>query len=267
MVEDFLSYLILVCDNTYEIMKPLWVFLFIGSLLSVIVERLKIFNTCPANPFLGSLLGIISPIPTINLTKIIKPGKNAGAFFFSSLLATPILLIIIYLNLGLEAMISYVILIYIIGVCCGFLIPCKEDVLFESINVKKYRNIFDQCWGHFSYIGFYTLVGGLIVAIMRTFIAYTFYNVNIISYLPSMIKTGFVLLSAPLYSCGGTWMPVLGELKDLGLGLGAVLGFIVFGQATRFGHLMALESIFSKKHIGYFVSVLGVISIGIGYLL
>ncbi|MFZ5986574.1 MAG: permease [Bacillota bacterium] len=266
MIEDWFSHLILIIETTYEIMEPLWLFLIIGSLLAILLERLNLIRFCPSNPAVGSLLGIISPIPTINMIKLVKPSKSASAILFSSLLANPTLLIIIYINLGLGSVVFYTLLIFIIGTLFGMFIPYNKETNSEKEESGPKGKILYRFWGHFSFIGFYTLVGAFIAALMRTFISYTMYNNDILGRFPTVVKTLFVLSGGPLYSCGGTWLPVLKELNELGLSLGAVLGFILFGQATRIGHLMALRSVFSKKHIWLFIIITGGLGLFLGYI-
>lgn len=257
MIEDGFSHFIIIVQTTFEIMEPLWMFLIIGTLLAILLEKVNLMRFCPSSPVAGAFLGIISPIPTINLIKVVKPSKSTTALLLSSLLANPTLLIIIFINLGLKPMVIYASMIFVMGVLFGIFIPYKKEA-FDGIDKKgKPKKVLQSLWGHFSFIGFYTLVGAFIAALMRTFISYTMYNNDILSHFPDLMKTLFVLAGGPLYSCGGTWLPILKELNELGLSLGAVLGFILLGQATRIGHLMALKRVFSSAHIWAFVITAG----------
>jgi len=71
----------------------------------------------------------------------------------------------------------------------------------------------------------------------------------------------------PLYSCGGTVIPVMKELADMGVNKGAILAFLISGPATKISTLVLLTTMFKKGIVAvYFaLSIVGAIVFGIAY--
>jgi uncharacterized membrane protein YraQ (UPF0718 family) len=128
-------------------------------------------------------------------------------------------------------------------------------------------NLWRRFWGQLCFIGFYTLTGALIAAVIRTCFSWTLYNVSQLSMLRAWGKIMLILFGGGVYHCGGMWTPVIGELKGMGLSLGTGLGFILFGQATRWGHLMAFRSRFTTGSILLLIGLALTGSLVIGLLI
>lgn len=266
MIEDIVSLIILILDTTYDIMLPLWLFLIIGAIASTIIEKIDFLKNFSTNVFWGSLLGIISPLSTIYLVKSLKPGKASTAMIYSSLLANPILLIMIYANLGIKSTVVYFLIVFFVGIAMGNLIKHRPDIDDAPKYEKKVTPLLSRFWIHLSFAGFYTIIGAVVAATMRTLIAFTYYNNSFLNTLPYIgaIKPLFILSAAPVYSCGGAWIPILKEIGALGLNMEALLAFILFGQATRIGHLLSLREVYQKRDIIGYVAFVGVISVIMG---
>ena len=267
MIEDWFSQLVNVFEFTWQIMLPLWAFLGLGSVLVTSLERWQ-WRMVPNSPVSGALLGIISPIPTINSISMVKEvNRSTVSFLIASLLANPMLLVLIASNLGLFQLYYYLGLVFLVAAVSSMFIKAEIKEIAEVEERVSKQNWLQRFWGHLAFIGFYTLIGAFLAAILRTGLSWTLFNLDILNYIPRFLRGFLVLAAAPFYHCGGTWLPILRELSDLGISAGTVLGFILFGQVTRVGQLLALQAIFPRTAIAGLVVAVAFISLGLAYLI
>jgi uncharacterized membrane protein YraQ (UPF0718 family) len=256
MIEGILSWCVYYIQTVFQILLPLLPWLAGASLLTVGLERVHWERLQPAHPLKGALLGILSPLPTIAAISLLRSGgRGQSSFLAASLLLNPVLWFLIAANLGWKAALVYTLAVLLIAYLFG-LYAQPARISAETSPATKKRSWLQSVWRQICYIGFFSLIGVLIAALLRNLLSWTFYNVEIISIIPIYMRPLLLMVALPGYQCGGAWLPILDELNGLGLNQGFALGFVLMGQAVRPGHLMALSEAFSKKTLqGFLITV------------
>jgi uncharacterized membrane protein YraQ (UPF0718 family) len=80
---------------------------------------------------------------------------------------------------------------------------------------------------------------------------------------PGVLVAG--ILGVPLYTCGGSAVPVLAGLAQMGMSPGVALAFLLTGPATRVTALAAMSSLLNRRALIAYIAyiIIGAVIMGL----
>jgi hypothetical protein len=293
-MDEFIFKVLNVLYKSFENLLMLFPYLLMGTVLS---EALKYFSIqryvkkinfksgLLASSF-SSVIGMVSPLCTFGTVPVVLRLKKFGiplhvliVFLISSSMLNPQLFVMTFGGISPDMAYMRVISIFLFCLLMGFVlkrIPGKfiyrKNVLEdgtdeeESSCSKKFdlRSYITSILKTMEYIGFYLLIGVLVGNTFEVFIPH-----SVVTWLTnkgnifSMLILG--LLSIPLYACGGGTIPLMDSMIQSGFSKGAVLVFFNVGSASRITVLAALLTIVRIRTLIFYIILLSLFSMVIGY--
>ena len=287
-LEKFLrgTYTIRIVRNTWNLVKELWYFAFLGAfaavLISQIMSREKVRKLLTrkgsVSILVAAVLGVLSPMCTFaaiplvgGLMAVGVPVPPLMAFLISSPLMNPSLFVMTWGVMGPEMAIARSLSALFLGLLGGWIV--------ETAVSRKWVDFSNPLRAGFA------LSGGMPVCIldrsdknahekikeflyhtwkMTLFISKYFFLALIIAgavqvlidprWIASLFGgTGFKsvllggLLGVPLYVCGGGTVATIAVLVRMGMGQGAALAFFITGPATKISTILSLNAVLRKK--------------------
>ena len=217
----------------------------------------------------GSLLGMLSPLPTyaaipigVALIPLGLPIAAVMAFIIASPLINPSIFFLTATQLGIEMAMARVIATFIISLAGGFffgyVLKNLEPSMLKVKKVYKERPFRVELWRSTLFFGKYFTIAIFISAIVKAVVSPDMVNQIMGQHVQRSLLVA-ITLGVPFYSCGGAAIPFVEVLSDMGMNKGAVLAFFIAGPATKLETMYMFKSILG---IRFFLIYLGLTLIG-----
>lgn len=231
----------------------------------------------------AACLGGISPLPTHSTTpvllQLVENGASpapAVAFLTASSMLNPQLFLLILGGLGprlaLTQIAGVLLLSSIAGWAASRLPPSlllrplvlSASSLDAPTHRFSWRSLGRDMVGLAGWVGFTFVIGVILAALLQVLVP--------AQWVASRLGEGHLLtvvlaslLGIPLYTCGGSAVPVLAGLLDTGMSPSAVLAFLLSGPATRMTALAAIGSLLNRRALVLYILyvVTGAVILGV----
>jgi len=294
MITDARSWLVLTAVTAWQQVIQLGPFVIGGVVLAAfsgqfdLSRRLHKWLRCGGvMPVIGAAcLGSISPLSTCGtipvLMQLVRTGASPGpvlAFLAASSMLNPQLFFLILGGLGARMALRQLLGVLILSLLLGWMASHVQPALLlhpaalrrednESLDLSPRhfvwsRSFRDLVWLT-EWIGLTFIIGIILSAVLQVSI-----SPDWVMRLFGKNRWTAVLMAGmwgiPLYTCGGSAVPVLTGLTRIGLGPAAALTFLLSGPATRATALAAMGSLLNRRALVAYVVyiVLGAMIIGL----
>ncbi len=262
MPADLLSVLVLILLTAAETIERLWGYVVVGIgvawLLAYGLEKrgnlpFHLRGPAPWATLSAALLGIVSPLPTLGMTPVALqligrglPARAALTFVITSALTNPQMLLLTVGAMGPQFAAAQVVGILLLGWLAGRLFGGQVMHQTEALtgtagDLPRLHRL-----GLAEHVGLHFLLGVLLGAALQVL-------------LPLLNATAWPRpqgwlavpllgwLGAPLYTCGGTAIPMAADLLATGFPAGAIFVFLLTGPALRGTALAALGMMLPRR--------------------
>ena len=278
------TYTLRILESFFEIYFNILPYLIISILIQVVMIyyiqkgkfRLVIKNGILAI-IVGSLLGMLSPLPTYAAIPIglalIPLGLPLGAvmaFVIASPLINPSIFFLTATQLGMGIAVARVITAFVISVSGGFLfgfvLKSLEPAMLKVKKVQKERPFHVELWRSTLFFGKYFTIAIFISAIVKALVSPELVTQIMGQNIQRSLLVA-ISLGVPFYSCGGAAIPFVEVLSDMGMDKGAVLAFFIAGPATKLETMYMFKSLLGIKYflIYLFLTIAGAFVSGLIY--
>jgi uncharacterized membrane protein YraQ (UPF0718 family) len=193
----------------------------------------------------------------------------------SSPLINPGLFILTWGALGPEMAIMRCVSAFILGIGAGFITQyalsqkyfgVRPQPEIDTSKIIKKRTFLNEAIQYTKYISKHFFIGILIAALTKALIPITWIS-NFMGENHFVSILAATIAGVPLYSCGGTAIPVMQQLTNMGVDKGAILAFFISGPATKIANVILLTSVYKKgvTYVYFFVSIIGAFVLGLLY--
>jgi len=284
------SYTYHIIIDSWVLLKELWIYLFVGILLTTIfqafLDKKKLSEWVKRNSHISIIgaatFGVISPLGTyicIPMAGSLYTKGTPLAPLMAFLVASPILNPTIFLltvgAFGYQMALLRLISGILLGVFAGYLfmylgdkvgkIPVTEEKISDKNNNKTVLQKFlKEFKGSTLYMAKYFSIALIIAAAIKNLISVD--KVNWMLGNGSMSVLFAAGAGIPLYSCGGAAIPVLFQLSEMGMSKGAILAFFISGPSTRISNLVITKSIFNIRILSIYLGIVLIGSVLFGLL-
>lgn len=289
MPSDIKSIVISILLRSNVIVSESWYFVVGGVLLATLLSRTLSEGHWERGPALPSwlqipvatVMGMISPLHTTSVVPImvnlssqdqfLGPGLS---FLAASSMMNPQLFLMALGLLGSRFAFAQLSCVFVIGATVGFSAPLLQrrwSMRRESIQElmishhKDPRSYLTQCMRMLEYVGLYYLVGVILGVSLELLLPQALVLRSLDS-LPWLSVTLAGWLGVPLYLCGGGAVPLAKSLTEVGISRGAMLAFLVSGQATRSTALANVACLLRKKALTVYIVAIVMSAVILGYV-
>ena len=213
----------------------------------------------------AALIGLASPLPTyaaipIGLSLMASgiPFSAIMAFIISSPLMNPTVFFLTATQIGWEMAIARTVTAFLLAVLGGLLTarvfknPFQGTPLIEQPPHPSERSLKADIFGNTKYIAKYFSIALLLSAAVRALVP----PAAITSMLGGNAKVSTLVaigMGVPFYTCGGSAIPFMQTLTEMGMGKGAMLAFFLAGPATKLETLYAYKTMLGTKVLVFFL--------------
>jgi len=250
-----------------------------GYVIAALLASITPFCSCSTIPFLKGLLRA-------------KAGFGPMmVFLFSSPLLNPIVISLFVITFGFKVALLYFTIAIAVSVTAGYLLEkfgfdrfikpleqtssCCSTESSESIEtsccntppkpVNKWRKIWDVAWQDFKIALPYLLIGVTIGSIIHGFVPTEF--ITKYASKDNLLAIPFsAVIGIPLYLRAITLIPLSEALVAKGIGIGAVMAFIIGSAGASLPEVILLKSMFKNQLIIAFLAVVLGMAIFMGLL-
>jgi len=294
---NLLLKLLLILQNSGQILWNLWFYVIIGVLIGEILKftswRKLIYKHVSKSPLISTfsavILGMVSPLCTYGTVPVVVQLFRAGvpvaplvAFLSASSMMNPQLFLITASGISPEMAIARIIVITIFAMLLGLILNklplswiINSNVLKNMDNEKEelqcssklftWKALFKNSLESLEFIGFYLVIGILIGAIIQVLVPdqwiFTLFSAG--KWYSVILAS---ILGVPLYACGGGTIPFISALVKKGMSKGSALAFLTVGSATRPTPLMAIATILRPIFIVAYILFLIIFSFFVGII-
>lgn len=248
---------------------------------------------------IAALLGAITPFCSCSTIPFLKGLLRAKAgfgpmmvFLFSSPLLNPIVISLFIITFGLKVAILYFSIAMGVSVSAGFVLEkLKFDRFIKPLDntgsccaptdnapsndtsccattpkpISKWRRIWDVAWSDFKVTLPYLLIGVTIGSIIHGFVPTEF--ITRYASKDNVLAIPFsAIIGIPLYIRAITLIPLSEALVLKGMGIGAVMAFIIGSAGASLPEVILLKSMFKNQLIIAFLGVVLGMAIFMGLL-
>ncbi|MBW0769320.1 permease [Mammaliicoccus lentus] len=262
---------------------------FIVSLIQQIVseEKIKNFLSKPnqtINYIYGMIFGAITPFCSCSTIPILAGLLNskvsfgpAFSFLIASPLMNPLMIFMLWVLLGWQVAIVYLIVIAILSILTGFVfskmklansykgINVKDDGFFANKTGSRFKQALNDAWAFLYPMLPYLLIGVFIGSFIYGFIPAAFITQyasgdSIISVIIASV------IGIPMYIRPETMLPIAEALVSKGMSVGTVVALIIGGAGASIPEVILLSKLFQKKFVISFIMAILVVAIGTGLI-
>jgi len=254
----------LVLLNASKTVEQLWPYvvggIIVAALLSHVAQRRRwnapLWVTRPLIPLLAAAVGVASPLPTVGMVSLVLrlqveglPAGAALAFVLASSLMNPQLFLLTLGALGTRFALAQLASVLLLSAVLG---PALADRLRTGHNGESLAGSEQQIggWtqlvGLAGHVGLYFLVGVIAGASLQVLLPQS----GVLGWLGErgwLSTPALGWLGAPLYTCGGSAVPLASSLVQTGFSPGAMFAFLLVGPALRGTTLATLGCLLSKR--------------------
>ena len=289
MPSDVVSVGVIILLRGAHIVSKSWYFVvggvFLATLLSRTLPRQQ-WHRVSSLPLslqipVAAALGMISPLHTTSAVPLLVGLSSRREFLGVSLsfvaassMMNPQLFLMVWGLLGSSFALVQLSCVFTIALAFGLAAPLIDHrwplrkgaihEVIDSLDGQGSGSYLGQCLRMLEYVGLYYLLGvmlgaGLELLLPRALLLHSLQSLPWIS-VPLAGSLG-----APLYLCGGGAVPLAKSLTEIGISKGAMLAFLVSGQATRTTSLANVGCLLRKKALAAYVAVLVLAAVMLGY--
>jgi uncharacterized membrane protein YraQ (UPF0718 family) len=216
---------------------------------------------------LGALVGLVSPLPTyaaipigLSLMTTGVPFSAVMAFILSSPLMNPTIFFLTATQISLEMAIARTVTAFLLAVLGGLLTMKIFTTLYQNESSKIFsmkpskKSLLQDIYGNVKYIAKYFSIALLLSSAVKALVP----PETITWLLAGNAKVSTLVaigMGVPFYTCGGSAIPFIETLMDLGMGKGAVLAFFIAGPATKLETLYAYRSQLGTKVLIFYLTL------------
>jgi len=236
---------------------------------------------------IAALMGAITPFCSCSTIPFLKGliRANAGfgpmmVFLFSSPLLNPILIVLFAVTLSIKIAAIYFIISIGISILAGITLeklgfekyiivpdetPDGSSGCCSSAVTNKWEKLWLEVWQDFKQAFPYLLVGVSLGAIIHGFVPTDFITSYAGSDNPLAIPFAAVI-GIPLYTRAIVMIPLAAAFVAKGMGIGAVMAFVIGSAGASIPELILLRSLFKTQMIVAFVFVVLSMAIVTGFV-
>ena len=289
MPSDIVSVGLIILLRGAHIVSESWYFVVGGVLLATLLSRTlsrQHWDRISSLPLwlqipVATVIGMISPLHTTSAVPFLVGLSSRREFLGASLsfvaassMMNPQLFLMVLGLLGSSFALAQLSCVFTIALTLGLAAPLidrrwplRKRAIHEVIDSPDGRgsgSYLSQCLRMLEYVGSYYLLGVMLGASLELFLPRALLLQPLQS-LPWMSVPLAGSLGVPLYLCGGGAVPLAKSLTEIGISNGAMLAFLVSGQATRSTSLANVGCLLRKKALAAYVGVLVVAAVMLGY--
>jgi uncharacterized membrane protein YraQ (UPF0718 family) len=226
----------------------------------------------------ASLIGLISPLPTyaaipIGLSLMISgiPFSAVIAFILSSPLMNPTIFFLTATQISMEMAIARTVTAFILAIIGGLLTVklfkhiYNADAPVPFIKKPSDRSVWSDMYGNTKYIAKYFSIAILLSAAVKALVPPEMIT-RLLSGNAKISTLIAIGMGVPFYTCGGSAIPFIETLMELGMSKGATLAFFIAGPATKLETLYAYKSLLGMKVLIFYLSLTLIYSYIVGLL-
>jgi len=289
MPSDIISAGVTILLRSARIVSESWHFVVGGILVATLLSRTlakQHWNRLSSLPLwlqipLATVVGMISPLHTTSAVPFIVSLSSRREFLGPSLsflaassMMNPQLFLMALGLLGTKFAYAQLSCVFAIALVLGSGASLLEgrwslrksyiqDVV-NSCDEQVPGSYLAQCLRMLEYVGSYYLLGVILGVGLELFFprALLLHSVQSLPWLSVPLAGS---LGVPLYLCGGGAVPLAKSLTEVGISEGAMLAFLVSGQATRTTALANVSCLLRKKALTVYTVLLVVAAVMSGY--
>ncbi len=289
MPGDLISLVITILLRSASIVFESWYFVVGGVLFATLLSRIlseQHWDGLPSFPVwlqipMATVVGMISPLHTTSVVPFVVSLSSRGqflgpglSFLAASSMMNPQLFLIALGLLGPKFALAQLSCVFVIAFALGFAAPFLEgrwrvrkeslQTMVRSHDHEGPRTYLGQCLKMLEYVGVYFLLGVILGVSLELLLPRSLLLRPMESF-PWLAVPLAGWLGVPLYLCGGGAVPLAKSLTEVGVSRGAMLAFLVSGQATRSTALANVSCLLRKKALTAYVVVIVVAAVMLGY--
>ncbi|MDC9719400.1 MAG: permease [Gammaproteobacteria bacterium] len=278
---------------TYLLLELTLLFIAISYLVGVIQlyvppEKIKDFLSSKHGKgyVLAALMGAMTPFCSCSTIPFLKGliRANAGfgpmmVFLFSSPLLNPILIVLFAVTFSLKIAATYFVMSMGIAILAGITLErlgfekyiIAPEVALDnsrcctSTEPNKWHQLWLEVWRDFKQAFPYLLVGVSLGAIIHGFVPTNFITTYAGGNNALAIPFAAVI-GIPLYTRAIVMIPLAAAFVAKGMGIGAVMAFVIGSAGASIPELILLRSLFKTPMIVAFIMVVLSMAITVGYV-
>ena len=288
MATDVRSILVLIAVTAWHQVVQLSPYVIGGVLLAALLGQLDLRRWLswsgrgnPSSIFGAACVGGLSPLSTYGtvpvLLQLLREGASPGpvlAFLVASSMLNPQLFFLVLGGLGTRLALAQLAAILVLSLIVGWMATRLPSSIFLQASalspslVTPRRFTWSRLVGDalrmIEWIGLTFVAGVILSAAIQVLIP-----AHWVTWLlgrgswPGVLVAG--VLGVPLYMCGGSAVPVLAGLAQMGMGPGVALAFLLTGPATRVTALAAMSSLLNHRALIAYIAyiILGAVIMGL----
>jgi uncharacterized protein len=250
--------------------------------------RLVFEKRSPVGAYVGgAVLGAITPFCSCSTIPVLAGLLRSGApfgptmtFLFASPLLDPVVLGLLAFIIGLKGAALYAVVTFVASIGMGVLLARlslesdvneaayrsnDEDGCCSVSLIPVWRRAWSEAWGFFVPVLPYLLVGTAIGAVVYGFIP-TEWVASVAGADQPLAIPMAAAFGVPIYVTAETFFPITSALLEKGMGLGAVVAFVVTGMGVSLPEVSMLAGLFRVRLVAVLVASVFVVAIGSGMI-
>jgi uncharacterized membrane protein YraQ (UPF0718 family) len=292
MVTDPRSGLVLVAVTAWQQVIQLGPYVIAGVALAALLGQFDLprrwlhgfIQGNPASILSAACLGGASPLSTYStvpvLAQLLRRGASPGpilAFLAASSMLNPQLILLVWGGLGARLALAQIAAVLLLSLLVGLVASRLHPTAIlnsTTLTADDAHNIVPRRWTWTGllhdiirlteWIGFTFVTGVILGAAIQVWSDVWMTRLLAESRWAGVALAG--VLSVPLYTCGGSAVPILAGLTQVGMSQAAALAFLVSGPATRVNALAALSSLLNRKAVALYIIYIVIGAVVIGWL-
>ena len=268
------TYTLRIAEDFLDLFVKIFPYLVASILLNALVARFvqtkKLFLTSKSELISiasSAIIGIVSPLPTyaaipigLSMMPLGIPFSAVIAFILSSPLMNPTIFFLTATRIGIGMAVARAISAFLVAVAGGLLASKVFTSLYVPKDVQKVeqadhpRPLWTDLWRNARYVGKYFCISMLLSAAVKALIP----PETIAHLLGGNTKVSTLVaigMGVPFYTCGGSAIPFMETLMDLGMSKGAMLAFFIAGPATKLETLYAYKTMLGGKVLLFYLAL------------
>jgi len=261
MPADPFSTLMLILLTAADTVGRLWPYVVGGiaaaALLSWAVQRWRwavpLGLPRPLAASLAVVAGAASPLPTAGVAPVVLQLRGRGlpagpglAFVLASLLMNPQLFVLTLGALGLRFALAQLAAVLAVSALLGLIFDAGRPAQWGAQQETRAAHSPPPIARLAGHVAFYFLIGVLAGAALQVLLP----RLGMLDWLAERgwLSTPFLgWLGAPLYTCGGSAVPLASSLEGAGFSPGTLLAFLLVGPALRGTSLASLGCLLPRR--------------------
>jgi uncharacterized protein len=215
----------------------------------------------------AALIGLASPLPTyaaipigLSLMATGIPFSAVMAFVLASPLMNPMIFFLTATQISMEMAIARTVTAFLLAIIGGILTAKVFKKLYQDnpknkiVPVAPHRSLLKDIYGNTKYMLKYFSIAILLSAAVRALIP----PEMITRLLAGNAKVSTLIaigMGVPFYTCGGSAIPFIETLMELGMSKGAVLAFFLAGPATKLETLYAYKTLLGMRVLIFYLAL------------